>query len=87
MENIQKNTRVVNLNNWHPKLKSALEGPLKEAGNPTFTKIMKLCYKDSYGVVTKGSPIYYPKYFFGSFFSEINLPRKISPRKIHRYNL
>ena len=42
VDNIQKNPRVSNLNNWYPKTKSALEGLLKEAENPTFTKIMKL---------------------------------------------
>ena len=29
MDKIQNNPRVDNTNNWHPKLKSDLEGPLK----------------------------------------------------------
>lgn len=32
-----------NKNNWHPLLKSKLEGPLATAGFPTFTAIMKYC--------------------------------------------
>ena len=87
IEKIQNNPRLANLNNWHPKLKADLEGPLKEAGNPTFTKIIKFCKKDAYAEVPKGSPICAPNYLFGSFFSERNAPRKISSRNIHRYNL
>ena len=87
MENIQKKPRVANLKNRHPKLKADIEGLLKESENPTFTKIMKLCKKDAYGVVPKGSPIYPPNHLFGSCFSERNAPRNISSRKIHRYNL
>ena len=71
MDKIQKKPRVANLNNWHPKLKAALEGPLKEAENPTFTKIMEFFKKDAYGVIPKGSPICSTNYLFGScFFKE-----------------
>ena len=87
MDNIQKNPRTDNLKNWHPKLKSALEGSLKEAENPTFTKIIKFCKKYAYVVVPKGSKICAPNYFFGSCFSKRNAPRNISLQKIHRYNL
>ena len=87
MDKIQNNPRVSNLNNWHPKLKEALEGPLKEAENPTLTKILRFRKKDAHGVVPKGSPICAPNYLFGSFFSKINAPKNISSRKIHRYNL
>ena len=38
IDNIQKKPRVSKLKNCHPKLKAYLEGPLKEAENPTFTK-------------------------------------------------
>ena len=87
MDKIQNKPRVANPNNWHPKLKAALEGPLKEAQNPTFTEIMEFCTKDAYSVVPKGSPICAPNYLFGSFFPERNAPKNISSRKIHRYNL
>ena len=71
IDKIQKKPSVANLNNWHPKLKAALEGPLKEAENPTLMKIMKFCKKDAYGVLPKGSPIFAPNYLFGScFFKE-----------------
>ena len=68
MNNIQNKPRVATPNNWHPKLKADLEGPLKEAENPTFTKIMKFCKNDVYGVVPNGSPICAPNCLFGSFF-------------------
>ena len=42
VDKIQKKPRVANPNHWHPKLKAALEGPLREAGNPTFKKDYKL---------------------------------------------
>ena len=87
MEKIQKKPRVANLNNWHPKLQSALEVSLKEAENPTFTKIIKFYKKDAYGVVPKGSPICAPNYLFGYCSSRKKSPRNTSSRKIHRYNL
>ena len=68
MDKIQIKPRVANPNNWHPKLKAALEGPLKEAQNPTLTEIMEFCTKYAYSVVPKGSPICAPNYLFGSFF-------------------
>ena len=68
MYNIKKKPRDGNLNNWHPKIKAALEGPLKESENPAFTEIMKFFKKDAYGVVPKGSPICAPNYLFDSFF-------------------
>ena len=70
MDNTQKKPRVTNLKNWNPKLKAALEGPLKEAENPTLTKITKLCKKGAYVVVPKGSPICAPNYLFGYCFSK-----------------
>eukprot|EP00560_Eucampia_antarctica_P008394 CAMPEP_0197825944 /NCGR_PEP_ID=MMETSP1437-20131217/2968_1 /TAXON_ID=49252 ORGANISM="Eucampia antarctica, Strain CCMP1452" /NCGR_SAMPLE_ID=MMETSP1437 /ASSEMBLY_ACC=CAM_ASM_001096 /LENGTH=151 /DNA_ID=CAMNT_0043426169 /DNA_START=12 /DNA_END=467 /DNA_ORIENTATION=- len=65
---IPKRTRVANKNNWHPKLKEALKGPLKAAGHPTFTKIMNFCKKDGYNIFPKGSQICTPNAFFGSCF-------------------
>ena len=76
MDNTQKKPRVTNLKNWNPKLKAALEGPLKEAENPTFTKIIKLFKKDTYGVVPKGSPICAPNYLFSSCFSREECTKK-----------
>ena len=64
-----KKPRLPNPNNWHPKLKAALEVPLKKAGNPSFTKIMNYCKKDAYGVVTKGSGVCAPNIFFGTCFN------------------
>ena len=42
---IPKKRLQANPNNWHPKLKEKLEGPLKTTGNPLFTKIMNFCKK------------------------------------------
>ena len=79
MDKTQKKPRVANLNNCHPKPKAALEGPLKEAENPTFTKIMKFCKKNAYGVVPKRSPICAPNWLFGHFFK-----REIHQETYHR---
>ena len=68
MDKIQKKPSVANINNWYPKLNVALEGPLKESENPSFTKIMEFCKKDAYYVVLKVSRICAPNYLFGSFF-------------------
>ena len=70
VDKIHKKPRVVKPKHWHPKLKSALEGPLREEGNPSFTKIMNYCKNDEYGVVPKVSPICAPNYLFGSCFSK-----------------
>ena len=43
VDKIHKKLRVSKPNNWHPKLKAALEGPMREAGNPMFTNIMNYC--------------------------------------------
>ena len=63
---IPKRPRVANTSNWHPKLKAALLGPLKTAGNLTFTKIMNYCKKDGYNISPKGSPVCTPNAFFGT---------------------
>ena len=71
MDAIPKRPRVANTSNWHPKLKAALHGPLKTAGNPTFTNIMNYCKKDGYNIFPKGSPVCTPNAFFGTcFFGE-----------------
>ena len=71
-----KKTRPTNPNNWHPKLKAALEAPLKAAGNPSFTKIMNYCGKDAYSVLPKGSSICAPDLFFGTCFHGEKCQRK-----------
>ena len=63
-----KKSRQANPNNWHLKLKAALEAPLKTAGNPSFTKIMNFCGKDAYGIVPKGSNVCAPNLLFGTCF-------------------
>lgn len=68
VDKIPKRQKTVNPNNWNPKLKAALEGPLKEAGNPTFTKIMNFCKRDSYSIIPKSSPICSPNLLFGTCF-------------------
>ena len=68
VDKIHKKPRVVKPNYCHPKLKAALEGPLREAGNPMLTKIVNYYKKDAYGVVPKGSPICAPNYLFRSCF-------------------
>ena len=68
---ITKRPRVDNTSNWHPKLKTALQEPLKTAGNPTFTKIMKYCKKDGYNIFPKGSSVCTQNTSFGTcFFGE-----------------
>ena len=60
-----------NKSTWNPKVRAALTVPLKEAGQPTFTKIMKFCKKDAYSIYPRGSPVCAPNAFFGTcFFGE-----------------
>ena len=72
----KKPKTVPNPNNWHPKLKEALEEPLKKAGHPSFTKVMNFCKKDAYGIFHKGSPICVPNAFFGTCFFGDKCPKK-----------
>ena len=65
---IPKRPRVANTNNWHPKLKAALQGTLKTAGNPTFTNTMNYSKKDGYNIHPKGSPVCTTNAFFGICF-------------------
>ena len=54
VDKILKKQKVApNPNNWHPKLKEALEDKLNLAGNPLFTKVMNFCKKDAYGIFPK----------------------------------
>ena len=76
VDNTHKKPRVANTNNWHPNLKVDLEGPLREAGNPTFKKIMNYWKKDACLVVPKGSPICAPNYLFRSYFSKEKCTKK-----------
>ena len=64
----KKTKTVANPNNWNPKLKAALEAPLKAAGNPSFTKVMNYCKKDAYSIFPKGSPVCVPNAFFGTCY-------------------
>ena len=53
--NIPKRPKVINNpNNWNPKLRDALQQPLREARNPSFTKILKFCNVEA-NAVLKGS--------------------------------
>ena len=63
-----KKPRKANPNNWHPKLKAALKGPLKNAGEPSFTKILNFCKKDVYHIVPKTSQTCAPNMLFGRCF-------------------
>ena len=63
-----KRPRRPNPNNWNPALKSVLEGPLQQAGYPTFTKLLKFCKGSSYEIYPRGSPICAPNAFFGRCF-------------------
>ena len=44
---IKRENVPLNKGNWHPKLKAALTGPMKEAGHPSFTKVMHFCKSDA----------------------------------------
>ena len=68
-----------NLNNWNPKLKAKLEGPLNTAGNPSFTKIMNFCKKDVYSIFPKGSSACAPNAFFGICFFGDKCTKKHTP--------
>ena len=53
---------------WHPKLKEALVTPLKQAGNPTFSKILNFCKKDVWHIFPKQDNVCAPHAMFGSCF-------------------
>ena len=57
-----------NKSNWNPRLRAALTVPLKEAGQPSFTKIMQFCKKDACSIYPRGSSICAPNAFFGTCF-------------------
>ena len=71
---IPKWPRVATMSNWHPKLRTALQGPLKTAGNPTFTKIMNYCKKYGYNISPKRSPVCTPNDFLGLSFLAKSAP-------------
>ena len=81
VDKIPKKPRVPNPNNWNPTLKEKLEGPLKEAGFPSFTKVMNFCKTDAYSVFPKGSPVCVPNAFFGRCFNGDKCPRKHTPAR------
>ena len=58
-----KKVRKLNPSTWQPKLDAALKGPLKTAGNPSFTKIMNYVKNDGYSVIHKGSRVCTPNAF------------------------
>ena len=76
VDKIPKKLRVSNPNNWNPKLKTALQGLLGEAGNPTFTKVMDFYKKDAYSIVPKGYPVCAPNLMFGSCFFDEKCTKK-----------
>ena len=53
---------------WNHKLKAALAGPLAAAGHPSFSKIMRFCKQDAYGVFSKKSGICAPHAILGTCF-------------------
>ena len=55
-----------NPNVWHQKIRAALEVPLRLAGNPSLSTVMKFCKTDAYSIFPKGSNICVPNAFFGS---------------------
>ena len=74
-----KKTRQANPDNWHLKLKVAIEGPLKKAGNLSFTKIINFCGKDAYSVVAKGLGVCAPNLFFRVCFNGEKCTKKHKP--------
>ena len=80
MDKILKNPKLTwNPNNWNPKLKAKLEGPLKTAGNPSFTKIMNFCKKDAYSIFLKGLSVCAPNALFGTCFFGDKCTKKHTP--------
>ena len=71
-----KKPRKSNPNNWHPKLRAALEAPLKEAGEPLFTMILNFCKKNAYHIVPKDSQSCAPNMLFGCCFHGDKCTRK-----------
>ena len=76
-----------NKSTWNPKLRAALTVPLKEAGQPTFTKIMKFFKKDSNSIYPRGSPVWAPNAFFGTCFFGEKCMKITLPQLKHRFNL
>ena len=66
----QKKQKKTNPNNWRPKLKAALQKPLAEAGNPTFTRIMNFCNKTSFEIIPKDSRVCGPNLFLAHVMGE-----------------
>ena len=54
-----------NPNCWHQSLKDKLTGPLKQAGYPSFTAILKYCDGDPTEIVPRHSKKCTPNIFFG----------------------
>ena len=66
--NIPKRPKVINNpNNWNPKLRDALQQPLREARNPSFTKILKFCNVEA-NAVLKNNKTCAPNAYFGTCF-------------------
>jgi len=61
-------SRPPNPNTWHPKLLAALADPLKRAGNPSHSKILKYCEATARDIVPQGSKICASNYFFGKCY-------------------
>jgi hypothetical protein len=61
-------SRPPNPNTWHPKLLAALADPLKRAGIPSHSKILKYCEATAQDIVPQGSKICASNYFFGKCY-------------------
>ena len=86
VDKIPKKPRIANPNNWHPKLKEKLEGPLKEVGFPSFTKIMNFCKKDAYIIFLKGLPVCVLNALFERCFNGDKCTRKHTLAKDNQVN-
>ena len=67
--NPPKRVKKENPNNWHPKLKAVLAGPLKAAGNPSLTKLMNFCKADARTVIPKVSRVCAANAFLGRCYN------------------
>ena len=65
---IKREPAAANKNNWNLKLRAALTGPMKEAGQPSFTKVLHFCKADAYHIFTRGGATCALNAFFGKCF-------------------
>jgi hypothetical protein len=75
MSKRSKPTVIDNPNTWHPKVKEALQPPIRAAGNPGFVKIMAFCNTNPEDLYSFFGGRCIPNCFFGRCFRNKECPR------------